>query len=265
MSDIKDFFSKDENVEEAITECEESTNQKGSFKERNYIKLNEGDVGNKLRILPPMAGKQAPWHHIRIHFSLVGPSGKKFPVRCSLMDGDKCPMCDESRMFREQGDKNKSWNAASKDQFIYNVVDEHGVFGILTVDKKLQQELIKAFKFALSEDGGKYKPWDLESGCYLKIVKTKGKKVDGQKFAPNVYAVHLLARKPLDPSVIESAPTSMVELDKIYRVFTVAEINGMLDGTFDPFEKKDKPVQAENDEVMEMASKVSKKMLEDAI
>lgn len=278
MSELKDFFAVDENVEEAISECEESTQGGGNYKDRSYLKLSEGEAGNKIRILPPMAGQKAPWQHVRIHFSLTGPTGKKFPIQCGVSSGsEKCPLCDESRLFREQGDKNKSWNAAAKDQFLYNVVDDKGNFSILTVDKKLQTELIKAFKFAMSEDGGSYRPWDLSSGCYIKIVKTKGHKADGQRFAPNIYAVHLLARKPLDKAIIDKAPTSMAELNKIYRTYTVEQMNGMLDGTYNPFDKgkpetaKQEPAakhpepEVDEDVEIENSIKANRKTLEDVI
>lgn len=230
-------FEGDACVDEQLDECEKQTKKTGGG-DRNYLKLEEGEAGNKVRIFPPLKGQKAPWYHASVHFGLIGSNGKPMPVLCAMEQFGECPLCRESAIYREQGDNLKSWQMAAKDFYLYNVLNSEGEFYILSADKKLQTELIKTFKFARSEDGGAYSPWDVKQGCSLKIVKSKGAKSGNQKFAPNVYAVHALPRKAISESILEAAPASLQKLDEIYRVFKPEEIQGMIDGTFDPYEKK---------------------------
>lgn len=244
MSEAKQVFGSDAGIDKALADCENDVQSAGGGSgQRSYFKIKEGTDGNKVRIMPGYGGQQTPWYHVRLHFNLMGPNGNKMAVLCGNVVFDECALCEESVAFREQGDNLKAWNASAKDYYLYNVIDEHGDFHILSADNKLQKELIKEFKFARSEDGGKYSPWDLKDGCFLKIIKTKGPKSDKQKFAPNVYAVHLLARKALTDDIIGLAKVSCEDLSAVYRVFKPEEIRGMLDGTFDPYKKQEEKKQ----------------------
>ena len=238
----QDLFNKDDDtkvLDEELSKCEEELASSGGGGNRNYFKIAEGEAGNKVRLLPPLKGIKTPWYHVPIHFNLMGANGKKLPVLCGKDNFGECPLCEDAQMFRDQGDGLKAWNAAAKDQFLYNIITEDGEFAVLTAPKKLQQELIKQFKFARSDDGGEYNPWDIEQGCYVKIVKTKGKKEGNQKFPPNVWSVHLLKRTAVDAEMLEKAAEGMTDLKSMYRLFNVEELNGLLNGTFNPFEKND--------------------------
>lgn len=244
----KDIFNKgaDDGLDKELSKCADDLASSGGGGSRNYFKVQDGEDGNKIRILPPLKGINTPWYHVKIHFNLMGSNGKKLPVLCGLDTFDECPLCTDAQIFREQGDNLKAWNASAKDMFLYNIIDAEGNFAVLSAPKGLQQELIKQFKFARSEDGGQYSPWDIEEGCYVKVVKTKGKKEGNQKFAPNIWGVHLLKKTAVDAKLLEVAPDSMHNLKEIYRVFNVEELTGLLNGTFNPFEKKEETTTTES-------------------
>lgn len=230
---------------------QEIESTRGFGGKRNIFKIEEGEDGNKVRILPPMKGMKTPWIHYKIHFNLMGSNGKQMAILCGMQEFDECPLCRESQLFREAGDNLKAWNAAPRDQYIYNIIDPDGNIALMTADKNLQAELVKLFEFAVSSDGaeaghGSY-PWDLEKGCQIKIVKTKGQKSGKQRFAPNKWAVHLLASKPLDEKYLEKADTDLQDLTKLYKSFSPNELQLILDGKLDPFAKKEEKEEPDVD------------------
>jgi len=238
-----ELFETTSDVGEELKRCKEETAESGGGGDRSYYKIEEGEAANnKVRILPPLKGQKTPWYHVKLHFGIITSEGKNSVVLCGKQNFDDCPFCREAALLREAGDKMKSWNAMAKDQYMYNVVDADGNVFLLSADKKLQAKIISQVEFAVSDDGaeagqGDY-PWDIEKGCWLKIVKTKGQKSGKQKYPPNIWNVHLLAKKPLEEDKRVNLE-SVSDLTKIYKEFNPDDLQLILDGKMDPYPKDD--------------------------
>jgi hypothetical protein len=247
---MKELFEMDNSsMSEEIKKVKAETAKSPSGGGRNIFKFEEGEEGNKIRILPPMKGMKTPWKHYKIHFNLMGSNGKQMAILCGLMDFDDCPLCREAALFREAGDKMKAWNASPRDQYAYNIINPEGEIALMMADKNLQIELVKKFEFltssAAAEEGWGHYPWDLEKGCWIKVTKTKGVKQGNQKFAPNIWSVDQLMPKPLEEKYLVKASEQLVDLNTLYKPFTPEELQDILDGKLDPFAKKNADAEPE--------------------
>jgi hypothetical protein len=202
-----------------------------------FAKINFGD--NKYFILAPEDNNIAHYYFNRVHFGFSSMDGSEVAFRCTYeQSGDKCPLCEAAFKLRDEGNTEGYNNIKAKPQFIYNVLTESNELKILRANPS-QKAAIEAALLSYYDETKK-ECVDTTNGRFLKIKR--------MKIAPWCIANPVQTPPAFTPEVIEFAKNNQFDLSKIVKVYTVEELQQVVDGTYKGHGRQQEMMDSEDDE-----------------
>lgn len=187
---------------------------------------------NKIRFIPPTDVCPKLCHHVDIHWIFL--NGKRFPVLCLGMNGDPCPICEDSSAHYKIGDKVSGYNKKAKPQYLYNVMTEDGKIGVLPLDKRVAELLDKKHSSIQEELENPFDYWDADRGIWMLIIKTQ-KKTDKPPPFDKENCFDIVASQknkcPITPDMEDAMLAGVKDLTKMYKKYSYEELSKMYYGT----------------------------------
>jgi len=169
----------------------------------------------------------------------VGPDGNSSVMCLEVTYGDRCPICEDARTQRKQGQRDDlPWPSR---KVVYNVMDADGDSEIMVFDvsENLFHKELKG-KLGRSERGF-FDYSDLQEGA---IVKCWVEEKRGGKYTFNQYKdFEFVDRDPLPANLLEKA----IPLETLLNVPTVEDVDALFDGQIASIDYQNGNEESESD------------------
>jgi len=183
----------------------------------NWWTVKPGD--HKMFILPPSSDGAPLFKKVTIFHGYVDSAGKKRAYKSSMEEYGTCPLMDNWKRLKEEGNETRAKEVRPQTIYLYNVRDFVGENRVLCANTSQHKSILATLQHA-NLDG--VDATDLTEGFTVTL----------SRLTSPPWATSRLALKPtvLTQEEINKSLSNLVDLETVYQSFSPEELQSMLNG-----------------------------------